>query len=200
MKNQLVIVLLLTIASQIFSQDEITPWEKLGISQTEWMMIQEHHLPMSKVGELLQNGIGIREYFNQPWVELRLSESRWIAKRRSGLTNEEIANGISRPKRDDSWKTGNKEIVKSDFTAVSGQGQRLSALFLPGYQQFKGNRKLTGTIMVGISIGSLVWSGAGSIPKKQFYSLPVFTLFVPTMIWSLIDYSVHSKNHVQTGN
>jgi hypothetical protein len=72
------------------SDDELKPWEKLGVSQTEWKMIVDNHISEAKVHELLAGGIGIGEYVAKPWKKIGLSEKKWIKKRRSGLSEYDV--------------------------------------------------------------------------------------------------------------
>ena len=48
------------------SQDDLRPWERLGLSQTEWKQVKENDVPISKVEKLLKYGIGIGEYLEKP--------------------------------------------------------------------------------------------------------------------------------------
>jgi hypothetical protein len=183
-------ICIITIAS---AQDEISPWEKLGLSKTEWMMIQENKIPMSKVAELLKAGIGIGEYVNKTWIDLGLSEEKWLNKRRSGLTNEEIRGKVKHPSSDISWKDQNRDNAREDFRSVSKNGEKFSSLFLPGYQQHKNGRKVSGNLMLAFTGASLAWCTAGSIYNKRFEFIPIFFVTVPTMVWSFTDCSAHSK-------
>jgi len=72
--------------------------ESLGLSLTECRQIQKSGLAEKKVHELLECGISISEYFKEPWKALGLSEKKWIKKRRSGLTNEDMAPVKKEPK------------------------------------------------------------------------------------------------------
>lgn len=174
-------------------QDEITPWEKLGISKTEWLLIQDNKIPMSKVGELLTSGIGIGEYVDRPWLKLNMSESKWISKRRSGLTQEEIERKVRHHQPEMSWKELNRENARDDIRAVSKNGEKFSSLFLPGYQQGKNGRKVTRTFMVGFTAASLTGCVAWSIATQKFQPIPIFAVTIPTMVWSFVDHSVYSR-------
>jgi hypothetical protein len=177
----------------VYSQNEITPWEKLGISKTEWIMIQDNNISMNKVAELLGAGIGIGEYIEKPWIGLNMTESKWISKRRSGLTNEEIKNKVKNPASDSSWTEHNKKNVREDLQSVSKNGEKFSSLLLPGYQQHKAGRKVSRNLMIGFAGASVAWCAAGSVYNKRFEFVPIFFITVPTMIWSFSDYSAHSK-------
>jgi hypothetical protein len=73
-----------------FGQDNLKPWEKYGLSQTEWKMVQVNKIPTSKVEELLGAGISVGEYVKKPWEELGLTEGDWIEKHRNGLSSYDI--------------------------------------------------------------------------------------------------------------
>jgi hypothetical protein len=177
----------------VYSQDEISPWEKLGISKTEWIMIQDNNIPMNKVAELLGAGIGIGEYVEKPWIGLNMNESKWISKRRLGLTNDEIKSKVRSPASDSSWTEHNKKSAREDLRSVSKNGEKFSSLFLPGLQQHKAGRKVSRNLMIGFTGASLAWCAAGSVYNKRFEFVPIFFITVPTMIWSFADYSAHSK-------
>lgn len=176
-----------------FSQQEISPWEKLGLSKTEWVMIQENKIPAEKVEELLKAGIGIGEYVKKPWMNLGMSEDKWINKRRSGYTNDDIISKAMSSLSDSSLKAAYKANARDDFRSVSKNSEKFSSLFLPGYQQHKNGQKLKGNLMIALSGASLAWCVGGSIYNKRFEFLPIFCITVPTMIWSLADYSAQSK-------
>jgi len=71
MKTSVLFILMLTFLC--FSQEELQPWERLGLSITEWKMIEDNKMPMEQVEELLQAGIGISEYFQKPWINLNMT-------------------------------------------------------------------------------------------------------------------------------
>jgi hypothetical protein len=82
------ILLCFVVAS--FGQDDLKPWEKYGLSQTEWKMVQDNKIPTSKVEELLGAGISVGEYIKKPWKDLGLTEGDWIEKHRNGLSSYDI--------------------------------------------------------------------------------------------------------------
>lgn len=173
-----------------YGQQEMQPWERLGLSKTEWKMIEDNHMPMSKVEDLLKDGIGISEYFKEPWIDLNLSEQRWIEKRRSGMSNYDIE---TQAKTNNSeWKTDMKSGFQSEINGFSGNGEKFSAL-IPGLQQFKSRRVAKGVIMSSIAVGTIGWCTAESISNKQFNSLPIAFL-VADIVWSFVDYNI-SKRH-----
>lgn len=181
--TMLIIVILLSLS---FSQDPNKPWERLGLSQTEWKMIQDNHLPESKVEQLLKDGIGIAEYLQRPWVELNMSEVEWIKKRRSGMSNSDIESEVNA--QNTRWEKEIQKDTRSDMKAISRNGEQFKALFLPGMYQFQHKRPVQGSVMVTLAASSVLWCTAGSISKKKFQAIPVFALLVPDMIWSFIDY------------
>lgn len=193
MKQNVMFLFFIIINCLAYSQEEISPWEKLGLSKTEWIMIQENEIPPGKVEDLLKAGIGIGEYVKKPWMNLGMSEEKWINKRRSGLTNDDINSKATRSISDSSLKAAYKANARDDFRSVSKNGEKFSSLFLPGYQQHKNGQKLKGNLMIALSGASLAWCVGGSIYNKRFEFLPIFCITVPTMIWSFADYSAHSK-------
>lgn len=191
-KLTLLFLVLLSGAAVITGQDDIKPWERLGLSQTEWKLIEQHNIPMSKVESLLRDGIGIGEYVQKPWEKLKMSESKWISKRRSGLTNYdiELESGNSSSSE---WKMDTRDGFKQEVTGISGHGEAFSSLFLPGFQQLKSGEKVKGRLMVCFAGGAVLWCVTGSIIQKDFDVIPIFFVLVPDMVWSYIDYKVKSR-------
>lgn len=174
-----------------YGQEQIDPWERLGLSKTEWIMIEENHMPMNKVEDLLKAGIGISEYFKNPWVELNMTEQKWIEKKRSGMSSYDIE--IEAKANNAEWKSEMKSGFRSEMSGVSENAESFSAL-IPGLQQFKSGSVAKGIIMSSIALGAVTWCTAGSISNKRFNSLPVFAVLIPDIVWSYIDYKI-SKRH-----
>ncbi|NLE03048.1 MAG: hypothetical protein GX640_24520 [Fibrobacter sp.] len=190
MRLFLIALLLLTAHSSFSQSFEPDPWDRLGLSKTEWLMIQDNNIPMKKVEQLLKSGIDISEYLQKPWENIGLSEEKWISKRRAGMTSESIENEqIANERTNSSYL----HESFSEFNSLSGTGPAFSSLLLPGFQQFKDQRKAPAIAMVSLAASSLVLCTAGSIQRKQFFALPVFAILVPDMVWSYIDYKVHSN-------
>lgn len=174
-----------------YGQEQIDPWERLGLSKTEWIMIEENHMPINKVEDLLKAGIGISEYFKNPWVELNMTEQKWIEKKRSGMSSYDIE--IEAKANNAEWKSEMKSGFRSEMSGVSENAESFSAL-IPGLQQFKSGSVAKGIIMSSIALGAVTWCTAGSISNKRFNSLPVFAVLIPDIVWSYIDYKI-SKRH-----
>lgn len=173
-----------------YGQEQIDPWERLGLSKTEWIMIEENHMPMRQVEYLLKSGIGISEYFKKPWVELNMTEQKWIDKKRSGMSSYDIE--IEAKASNAEWKTEMKTGFRSEMSGVSENAESFSAL-IPGFQQFKSHSVAKGIIMSTVALGAVTWCTAGSISDKRFNSLPVFAVLVPDIVWSYIDYKVTKR-------
>ena len=77
-------------ATVAFCQDDPKPWEKYGLSQTEWRTIADSSISMNKVEELLRSGISVTEYAGKPWKGLNMNENAWIQKRRLGESQYDI--------------------------------------------------------------------------------------------------------------
>ncbi len=188
MKN---LIFLFVCIAVCYGQEQIDPWEKLGLSKTEWIMIEQNHMPMSQVEDLLKAGIGISEYFKKPWVELNMTEQKWIEKKRSGMSSYDIE--IEAKASNTEWKTEMKTGFRSEMSGVSENAKDFSAL-IPGFQQFKSRSVAKGIIMSSIALGAVSWCTAGSISNKHFNSLPIFAVLIPDIVWSYVDYKV-SKRH-----
>lgn len=190
MKTSVLFILMLTFLC--FSQEELQPWERLGLSITEWKMIEDNKMPMEQVEELLQAGIGISEYFQKPWLSLNMTEKEWIGKKRSGMSSYDIE--LQANAANAEWKDEMKSGFHTELSGMSGHGERFSAL-LPGYQQLKNKHKTRGIIMVSLAAGAVTWCTAGSIANKRFEAIPIACILVPDIIWSFIDYSVSKKKN-----
>jgi hypothetical protein len=175
----------------LVAQDDTKPWERLGLSQTEWRLIKDNDIKMSKVEELLKVGISIGEYLQKPWVVLNLTEDKWIKKRREGLTSYDIE--LEAQSSDSSWKKDLKSDAGKDMRQISGNSEMFASLFLPGYYQYKTDQNFKGTMMVSLAGGAVIWCTIGSIATKKFEAIPVCFLLVPDMIWSFIDYKIAQR-------
>lgn len=186
-----ILTILLFICTVIcHGQQAMEPWERLGLSKTEWIMIEENQMPMSKVEELLKAGIGISEYFNKPWIEFNMTEQKWIEKKRSGMSSYDIE--IEAKATNAGWKTEMQSGFRSEMSGVSENSENFSAL-IPGFQQFKTGSVAKGIIMSSIAAGAIGWCVAGSVSNKRFNSLPVFAILVPDIAWSYIDYKISKR-------
>jgi hypothetical protein len=145
-------------------------YEKLGLSETEWGMVLDSHMSLSKVKYLLKSGISIAEYFRSPWKDLGLSEEKWIGKRQSGLSDNDMRAKAVKPE-------------------PSGNVSYIGAFFLPGCFQFSRGQTAKGWIMAGAAVVFITLCVAHSVSSKHFQPLGL-VLLVPDMIWSGIDIGV----------
>ncbi len=150
-------------------------YEKLGLSEAEWGMVLDAHMPLSKVNFLLKSGISISEYFRSPWKELGLSEGEWISKRKSGLSDADMS-AMKRPARGDSQ-------------APRENNSYVGAFFLPGCFQLARSQPVKGWIMSGVAVAMVTLCVAHSLSSKRFQPLGL-CLLIPDMIWSGIDIGV----------
>jgi hypothetical protein len=160
-----IVVLSQPAASATMTPSDKEMYEKLGLSEAEWGMILDSHMPMSKVNFLLKSGISIAEYFRCPWKDLGLSEGEWIAKRKSGLSDNDM------------------KVVKH---APRQGAPYIGAFFLPGCFQFTRHEPVRAWIMSTVAVGMIALCAGQSIAKKRFQPLGLFLLF-PDMIWSGVD-------------
>lgn len=180
------------------AQDDNKPWERLGLSLTEWKLIQDNKMPMSKVESLLKDGIGISEYFRKPWDAVGLSETKWIAKRRSGLTSYDIRQQQLAEANDSSMlptPAALNTFREADRSRETRE--RFASLLLPGYMQCKINHKGRGRVMIALAAGSIVGCTAWSIVNDGFMPLPLLAILIPDMGWSFIDHRVHLNRLTQ---
>ncbi|MBN1579050.1 MAG: hypothetical protein JW913_20980 [Chitinispirillaceae bacterium] len=187
---------LLLLPALLLSQDDSKPWERLGLSLTEWKLIQENNLPMSKVERLLKDGIGIGEYFSKPWEQLGMSESKWIAKRRSGLTSYDIELQVRTAHQDTSVQSTPPNVnTFRELDRSRENGELFASFFLPGYLQYREKHKGRGSIMVSLAVGSIAGCTAWSVAQKQFMPLPLLVVLIPDMVWSFVDHKVYRKKN-----
>ena len=193
MRNTVFLVFLFS--GFIFGQDDSRPWERLGLSLTEWKLIKDNDMPMSKVESLLKDGIGISEYFRKPWEPIGMTESKWIAKRRSGLTNYDIEQE-ARYAQNDSLMMA-PSIEGSTFEEYDPSRETrdvFTGFFLPGVVQCRRGDKGRGRVMITLAFGAIGGTVAWSIVRQQFMPLPMVAIGVPDMIWSLVDHKIHVRN------
>jgi hypothetical protein len=192
LKIALLSVLTLVLVAPLVAQDDTKPWERLGLSLTEWKLIQDNKMPMSKLESLLKDGIGISEYFTKPWEPLGMTEAKWIAKRRTGLTSYDIEQQSRAAEKDTAMQptpvTLNtfKEPDRSRETR-----EQFASLFLPGFMQCKVDHKVRGRIMIALAVGSIAGCTAWSIAGDGFMPVPVIAVLVPVMGWSFIDHKLY---------
>jgi hypothetical protein len=147
-------------------------YEKLGLSEAEWGMVLDSHMPVSKVNFLLKSGISISEYFRSPWKELGLTEGEWISKRKSGLSDADIR--------------AIKPASRTEAAAHRENTSYIGAFFLPGCFQLSRSEPVRGWIMSGAALGLVTLCVAHSLTTKHFQPLGLI-LLVPDMLWSGID-------------
>jgi hypothetical protein len=150
-------------------------YEKLGLSEAEWGMVLDAHMPISKVNFLLKSGISISEYFRSPWKEMGMTEGEWVGKRKSGLSDADIR----------ALKPGEH----SDATARKENTSYIGAFFLPGCFQLARSQPVRGWIMCGAAVGLVTLCVAHSVSSKHFQPLGLL-LLVPDMLWSGIDIGI----------
>ena len=158
-------------------------YERLGLSQVEWDMIQKSHMSKSKLYHLLKCGISIPEFFKSPWEEVNLSENEWLRRRCLGQSSAEIRTF------EENKRMGTNKISSIEWTPIQ-------SFFLPGFNQFKRHQLLKGYIMSGLAVASLGFLVVHSATTKTIQ--PIGLLFlVPDMLWSGIDMGIlirHENN------
>ena len=179
----------------LFSQDDSKPWERLGLSLTEWKLITDSNMPMSKVESLLKDGIGISEYFEKPWEPLGMTETKWIAKRRKGLTSYDIERQAHADQHDSLiLPTPDANNAFKDLDQSQETKSLTAALLLPGFQQYRRGDKGRGRVMVSLTAASIAGTVAWSIGVKQFMPVPLLVVLLPDIGWSYVDHKIY-LNH-----
>jgi hypothetical protein len=177
-------------------QETVKPWEKYGISQTEWKMVQDNKIALDKLEIILSSGIGIAEYCQKPWVKLKIKESDWIDKRRAGMSSYDIELDVQSDRT--GYKQDNRMAIKSETESATTKQSAglLTSFLLPGVKQQKIGQKTRGKIMSGIALGCIAGCFVGSVAQAKFEPIPLFFL-IPDMFWSLFDYKVSVKKKEQ---
>ncbi|MFP4415722.1 MAG: hypothetical protein ACLFSB_00470 [Chitinispirillaceae bacterium] len=160
------LIVAFTACSYAMTAGDREKYEAKGLSQVEWQMIQDAQMPEEKVDELLKAGISISEYFDYPWLALRISEREYIKKRKAGMLDADI-------------EAYSNKMKVSDLAVIQN-------FFLPGFYQFKRNQKLKAFTMSGLTVGFLGLTAILSVKKDGFMPEPLF-LMIPVMLWSSID-------------
>lgn len=192
--KQIPAILLFLCSCFLHAQD--WPWEKYGLSQTEWKIITDNNISIPKLEDLLKIGIDVGEYVAKPWVELGMSEDKWVSRRAAGLSSNDIE--LETQKGQKHWKNDIRTGMGSDFDGVAQNRALISSLLLPGYQQLRAGRSTKGSLMAALAIGSLAWCVVGSTVKDEFQILPIGVVLLPDMLWSMIDFKVNKKKYIRS--
>ena len=151
-------------------------YDRLGLSQVEWEMIQKAKMPKSKVYELLKCGISIKEYFTSPWLEFGMSEDEWIGRRKAGESSSDI-------------RTKERHLEAEAHRVSHDQWMTLQGFLLPGLHQFLRKEPVRGYFMSAICVFSAGFVAYRTISTKTFQPMGLFFL-VPDMLWSGVDLGI----------
>lgn len=110
-------------------------WKSLGISSQDINLIDRYDIDKDVVERLANDGVSVREYVRKPWLEMGLSESDWFDVLEMG---SDIA---SLERTYDREEEGNER----PNLAV--------AFLLPGYQQIKEDRIVSGGALAVAGVG-----------------------------------------------
>jgi hypothetical protein len=157
-------------------------YEKLGLSQVEWGMIQNAHMSKGKLHHLLKCGISIPEFFKSPWEQLHISEGEWLSRRCSGQSSTEISTCELNK------QCGIGKASSSDWTPIQ-------SFFLPGLNQIKRDKKLKGYTMSGLAVGGLGLFVAYSATTKKFQPFGLIIL-AADMLWSGVDMGIQIQHEI----
>lgn len=151
-------------------------YERLGLSQIEWEMIQKAKMPKSKVYELLKCGVSIKEYFASPWMEFGMSEDEWLSRRRAGESSSDI-------------RLKEQRRTAEAHRVSKGEWDMIQGFFLPGLHQFLRAEPVRGYFMSGIAVLSIGYFVYQTTSSKTFQPLGLFFL-LPDMVWSGVDIGI----------
>ena len=181
------VLLFLCLAFASFGQSDTRPWEKYGLSQSEWKLIQDNKISRDKAQTILSAGISIGEYCKKPWKAIGLTEGEWIEKRRAGLTSYDIALEVKSSRR---WKADTTTAAPSGYASYSSGSNQLISLVIPGFQQLRLKQTTRGRIMIGLAVGSLAACFAGAVIDNRFEARPLYFVLAPDMLWSFVDFKI----------
>lgn len=188
MKRSVGVLMFLCLAfASSFGQSDVRPWEKYGLSQSEWKLVQDNNISMDKVQTLLSAGISIGEYCKKPWKGLGLTEGEWIEKRRAGLTAYDIELEAKSKHR---FKTDSTTSAPSGYSSFSSGKNQFISFIIPGFQQLRLKQKTRGTIMMGLAVTALATCFAGAVVEDRFEARPLYFVLAPDMLWSFIDFKI----------
>ncbi len=145
-------------------------YEKLGLSEIEWAKVLEMKLPLTKVCQLLESGISVSEYNQEPWKRLSITEAEYIRMRRAGHSDAEVRSTFS-------------------ITGQAADKTRVRSFFLPGAVQMERGHRTLGWLMAGAALGCVSLFVGQSIHSRSVAPLGL-CLLVSDMLWSGIDMSV----------
>lgn len=152
-------------------------YDSLGLSEVEWIMVKEHEISMRKLGELLQSGVLVAEYVQNPWMGVGLKEDKWLQLRRSGYTTYDIKLMYQ------------KEERSNDYQVIHN-------FFLPGFHQFRRGQNVRGWLMSGSTVASLVLftfhKKAQTPGVLAFDRTSYIIMMLGGMLWSSIDIGVQN--------
>lgn len=147
-------------------------YEAVGLSQKEYQSARNSNLTKSKLLHFLELGIRPNEYLKKPWINLGVSEKKWIELRTAGMEDSDI--------EDHSDKL---------------HGAAYISLLLPSYYQWK-STQTNKAIGMNVVYGSF-WAGfvTLSIVKKDnmkdnLYFLPAIGV---VHLWSFLDAIINVK-------
>jgi hypothetical protein len=187
MKRISVVLVLLCAAFPSSGQSEIRPWEKYGLSQSEWKLVQENDISLDKVRTLLSAGIAIGEYCRQPWKRAGLTEGEWIEKRRAGLTAYDIELEARANRR---FRVDTTIDVPSGYSVLSSGKNQLISFVFPGLQQLRLKQPVRGNIMAALAVAALAVCAAEAMTQDEFTGMSLYCVLAPTMLWSFIDFKI----------
>lgn len=85
----LLILFSMSYCQELFHQ-RLKPWEKLGLTSTEYKLARDSSLSDETIKKLISTGIEIDVYLSKPWEKYHIKECQWFALVRSGLSDEDI--------------------------------------------------------------------------------------------------------------
>ena len=136
-------------------------------------MVLNARMPEKKVDELLMAGISITEYFDYPWLKLKMSEKEWVHARESGLLDEDI-------------RARNPSATLTHSAVVQN-------LLVPGLHQFRRKQKLKAWLMLGTALTGVSLVGLHALLEHEFKPAP-FLLVGAASLWSSIDIGIQVRH------
>jgi hypothetical protein len=111
-------------------------WKSLGVSMQDVPLIDKYDIDKDVVERLVNSGVSVREYLKKPWLEMGLSESDWFDVLEMG---SDIASLETLYDREDA--------------ALADRPSLVTSFLLPGYNQIKEDRIVSGGAMAVGAVG-----------------------------------------------
>lgn len=141
-------------------------YEDLGLTQWEFQQAKESGISRDKLTQLIELGIRLSEYFQEPWIKMGVSEQEWINQRSEGMEDADI---------DRSYRNHSGD-----------QAYAYVSLLLPSFYQWKSGNSSTAIWIDALwvaGVGATTYMAIDGSSNWFYFLIPV----VGAHLWSFID-------------